>query len=385
MKDKKVAFLTEVPTPYRDGLFEKLIQGNDLNFEVIYCVSEEYGRYWEQGSKKYPYKILSGFRYTIVGRGKNIFTIKLNPGIWNQLAKGNYSTVIIGGYIQPTMQLAILWCLVNRVPYILWSESHNVRPRCFWRDLFKWPLVKFSITKASAFLATGSNSRDYLISYAAPRFKIFLFPNNPDIDKWMKDASGYRKDIAGIRRQLNIQGNPVIIYSGRFIGGKNLETLLMAFQLVQRRMPDVGLLIVGDGPLRNHLENLVRKLKLNNVYFAGFIQAKDLIKYYACADIFVLPSTDEPWGVVVLEAMASGLPVIVSDRVGCARDLVYPNRNGFVFSSKDIHELSSKISKLLYDVELRQQMGVDSQKIAMEWNYDFAISQLTQALRIVIP
>ena len=383
MKNRKVAFLTEVPASYRNPLFEKLSQRQDLSIEVIYCVPEQCDtRWWKQEAKNYPYKVLPGFAYPLVGRG--VFVLKINPGIWNQLSKGDYDAVIIGGYIQPTMQLAILWCLLYKVPYILWSESHHLTPRPILIYLLKWPLVNFSVRNAAAFLSTGSESRDYLISYGAKRTKVFLFPNNPDVRTLIEDSLSYRKDIQKLRQELNIFGSPLIIYSGRLIGHKDIQTLLIAFQLVQRQIPQVGLVIVGEGPLRRSLENLSGKLKLSNVYFAGFVQPKDLVKYYSCADIFVLPSSYEPWGVVVLEAMSCGLPVVVSDKVGCARDLVYPNRNGFIFSAKNIPGLSSAITKLCQDPQLRREMASYSREIALKWDYDFSISQLMQALKIAV-
>jgi glycosyltransferase involved in cell wall biosynthesis len=380
-KNKKVAFLMEIPTPYRDSLFERLCRNQDLNFEVLYCASSEYGRGWKQEHKNYPYKVLPGFRCPIVGR--HIFVLKINLGIWHRLLKGNYGAVIISGYIQPTMQLAILWCLWHKVPYILWSESHNLTPRSILKRLIKRPLVRFTVKRAAALFVMGSNSSDYFISYGADPSDIFLFPNAPDVKRLAEESSNYGNDIENLREELGIQGSPVIIYTGRLVGFKDVETLLRAFQLVQQEMPQAGLVIVGDGYLRSSLEDLARGLKLNNIFFSGFIQPKDLVKYYACADIFVLPSYDEPWGVAVHEAMACGLPVVVSDKAGCAKDLVWPGQSGFIFCAKDIKGLASAIAKLLGDRDLCEQMGRYAQEIAMKWDYSFLILQLKQALRLI--
>mgnify|MGYP001588995341 CR=1 FL=1 len=197
MKNKKVAFLIEIPTPYRDSLFENLSKNKDLDFEVLYCALSDYGRDWKQEQKKYPYKVLSGFSYPIVGKG--IFVLKVNLGIWSQLSAGRYDTVIISGYIQPTMQLAILWCLWHKVPYYLWSESHNLMPRSILKSLIKWPLVKFSVKNAAALLATGSNSRDYLTSYGADLVRIIFFPNVGDVKTLAEESSNYSDNIKGLR------------------------------------------------------------------------------------------------------------------------------------------------------------------------------------------
>lgn len=378
-KGIKVAFLTEIPTPYRDSLFEELNLRRDLCFEALYCARREAGRDWEQEQKNYPYRILPGLNYPFVG--KNIFALKLNPGIWGQLSSRNYGAVIIGGYVQPTMQLAIAWCLRNKVPYILLSESHNLTPRGIFRQISKWPLVRFSVKMAAAFLATGSNSRDYLVSYGADPSKVFLFPNAPDVKRLAKESLSLRDERERLRKELKIPGRQVVLYSGRLIGCKNVDTLLRAFRLARQEAPDAGLVIAGDGPLGASLKNLSAELKLNNIHFAGFIQPKDLVKYYSCCDVFVLPSHDEPWGVVVLEAMACGLPVIVSEKVGCGRDLVQPDKNGFIFDAKNERELAGKIVRLLSDPGLRAQMGGRSREIAGKWDYEFCFAQLMQALK----
>lgn len=378
IKNKKFAFLSEIPTHYRDSLFEKLLRKENLDFEVLYCARAEYARDWKQEQKIYPYKILPGASYTIIRNG--IFVLKINPGIWHQLSKARYDAVIIGGYIQPTMQLGILWCLLNKVPYILWSESHNLNPGRFWKRLIKWPLVKFAVNNAAAFLVMGTNSRNYLISYGAEPDKIFSLPNVPNVEKMALESARLSQETYKLREKLDISGNPIIVYVGRLIDAKNIKTLLFAFHSVQKEIPGAGLVIAGTGPRRSFLEHLAKKLGLSNLCFAGFIQPGDLPKYYACADIFVLPSVHEAWGVVVLEAMSCGLPVVVSDKVGCASDLVYPQKTGFIVPAESVDKFASAFIGLLRDKDLRKQIGRQAQELALKWNYDTYIPQLESAL-----
>ena len=381
MKNKRIAFLIEIPTPYRDYFFERLAEKRDFSFEVIYCAVTEYGRDWKQQKTAYPYTILPGFTYPVIGSG--IFIVKVNFAVWRRLSEGGYDAVVIGGYAQPTMQLAILWCILNKVPYILLSESHNLTKKPFLTRALKWPLVKFAVRRARAFLVMGANSRDYLISYGADSKKIFLLPNAPDVKKIVEQSQKIRPEFKRLREKFNIQGSPVIIYAGRLIGIKNIQTLLFAFGLAQKAVPGAGLVIAGSGPSGDYLDALAKKLKLSNISFTGFIQPNELLKYYACADIFALPSFDEPWGVVVLEAMAAGLPVVVSDKVGCARDLVYENKSGFVVSAKDIKGFAAVFIELLQSSVLRRQMGEYAQKIVLKYDYDLYIGQLGLALEAI--
>ena len=381
MKNKRIAFLIEIPTPYRDSFFERLAEKRDFSFEVIYCAVTEYGRDWKQQKTAYPYTILPGFTYPVIGSG--IFIVKVNFAVWRRLSEGGYDAIIISGYAQPTMQLAILWCILNKVPYILLSESHNLTKKPFLTRALKWPLVKFAVRRARAFLVMGANSRDYLISYGADSNRIFLLPNAPDVKKIAEQSLEYRLGLKNLREELDIRGNPVIIYAGRLIGIKNVKTILFAFQLAQKAVPGAGLIIAGYGPLSDYLNALARKLKLSNISFTGFIQPDELSRYYACSDVFVLSSLDEPWGVVVLEAMASGLAVVVSDKVGCARDLVYENKSGFVVSPEDIEGFASVFIKLLQNSLLCRQMGEYAQKIVLKYDYDLYIGQLGLALEAI--
>lgn len=382
MGKTKIAFLIEIPTPYRDSFFERLAEKRDFSFEVIYCAVTEYGRNWKEQKISYPYRILPGFTYPVIGSG--IFILKVNFAVWRQLSEGNYDTVVIGGYIQPTMQLAILWCILNKVPYILLSESHNLTKRPLLTLLLKWPLVKFVVSRSRAFLTMGAHSRDYLISYGADPNDVFLLPNAPDVKKIAEQSREYRLGLKDLREELGIRGSPVIIYAGRLIGIKNVKTILFAFQLAQKAVPGAGLIIAGCGPLSDYLITLAKKLKLSNIRFTGFIQPDVLSRYYACCDVFVLPSLDEPWGVVVLEAMASGLAVVVSSKVGCARDLVREGKSGFVVSPEDVEGFASVFIKLLRNSLLCQQMGECARKIALEYEHDLYIPQLELALKLAM-
>jgi phosphatidylinositol alpha-1,6-mannosyltransferase len=187
-----------------------------------------------------------------------------------------------------------------------------------------------------------------------------------------------------LRGQLGISGAPVALYVGRLVGVKSVDTLLRAFQGVQRLLPDAGLAIVGDGPLRGSLQGMAGALGLRHVTWGGFVQPADLARYYAAADLFALPSYDEPWGVVVMEAMACGLPVVLSERVGCARDLVAAGENGSVVPWNETNAWSTALATILADARLRRKMGACSWDKVRQWDYDFCIRNLREALAVAV-
>jgi glycosyltransferase involved in cell wall biosynthesis len=144
--------------------------------------------------------------------------------------------------------------------------------------------------------------------------------------------------------------------------------------------PDIGLLVVGDGPERESLKEQARHLP--QVFFLGFQDWDQLPRFYAAADLFVLPSRREPWGLVVNEAMASGLPVLATRRVGAVQDLVLEGQTGFVVPENDADALASAIDRACQSTDRLRTMGEEAQKLIEPWNYEATLSGFYQALAL---
>lgn len=170
-----------------------------------------------------------------------------------------------------------------------------------------------------------------------------------------------------IRRKYNISRNDkVIIYSGRLVKIKNIKSVIKAINKINKN--NIVFLIVGDGELNTELSELSKELNIKCV-ITGFIEKQEeLFKHYFAGDCFILPSIDEPWGLVVNEAMAAGLPIIVSDICGCSKDLVVDGENGYIVNSKNIDEMANKIKEILFDSNI-ELIGRKSKKIISSWNF----------------
>jgi glycosyltransferase involved in cell wall biosynthesis len=208
---------------------------------------------------------------------------------------------------------------------------------------------------ASAWLATGSLSRDYLVGYGADASRVFRFPNSPDVDFFREGAA--RADRAAVRGRLGAGAAPVVLFVARLIGVKRADLLIRAAALLAERGVPATIWIAGDGPEGPALRDAAARSPGTDIRFLGNVQTADLPAIYAAADVFVLPSDHEPWGAVVGEAMACGLPIVLSDRVGSAPDLVEPGGNGAVFPAGDAEALSRAIEGILSDADLRKRMA----------------------------
>jgi len=255
---------------------------------------------------------------------------------------------------------------------VMSESSRRDEPRTWWKEAIKQRIVGLY----SAALVGGERHMEYLVELGMPRERVFTGYDVVDNDYFGRRTSEIRNSKFEIRKKYGVPEN-YFLASARFIEKKNLPCLIMAYAEYRRRLEagdrrsDIGpqaapwdLVLLGDGPLKSDLCRLISDLRLQkHVHLPGFIQYEELPGYYALANAFVHASTTEQWGLVVNEAIASGLPVIVSNRCGCALELV--NGNGFTFDPTNQHELAARLLEVasLSDQE-RKHLGDASYRVA---------------------
>lgn len=258
--------------------------------------------------------------------------------------------VAIPGWSDKGALAALAWCAEQRVPTILMSESTaDDERRLPWREMIKRRVVRFFSTA----LVGGQRHADYLAALGMSRDRVFTGYDVVDNGYFAQSAKEVRSQEAEVRKRYELP-EKYFFASGRFIEKKNLFTLIRAYAAYCERSPLVTshsspwrLVLLGDGPLRADLCRLISELGLqNSVLLPGFKQYEELPAYYALANAFVHASTTEQWGLVVNEAMASGLPVIVSNRCGCVPELVHENVNGFTFDPYDTDQLAKLLTRV---------------------------------------
>ena len=285
-------------------------------------------------------------------------------------------------------------CCVRRgIPMVVMSESaHWDAPRSWWKEMIKRRIVDFY----SAALVGGQRHVGYLVELGIPRERIFTGYDVVDNAYFAGRALKIRDSRFEIREKYGLPDN-YFLASARFIEKKNLQRLIRAYSDYRDRLGGTGvtdpgynkdtpwdLVLLGDGPLKSELRRLISDLRLRpHVHLPGFKQYDQLPVYYALANAFVHASTTEQWGLVVNEATASGLPVIVSDRCGCVPELV--QGNGFTFDPTSEHELSSRLLAMasLSDEE-RKQLGDVSCSIAANFTPERFGEGLQQAVQVAL-
>jgi 1,2-diacylglycerol 3-alpha-glucosyltransferase len=257
-------------------------------------------------------------------------------------------------------------CLRIGVRVVVMSDStfHDA-PRSYLKETIKRRIVGL----CSAALVAGKPQLEYLVTLGMPRERIFTGYDVVDNSHFAAGAEVVRREAIRWRQTLGLPAR-YFLASARFIEKKNIPRLLQAYALYRSRAGAAAwkLVVLGEGPERPHLERVVTELGLHgDVMMPGFKQYDELPAYYGLASAFIHASTVDQWGLVVNEAMAAGLPVLVSERCGCAADLVRPGHNGFLFDPYDVDALANGLLMLSSDGCDRAAMGARSRAVIDDW------------------
>ena len=235
------------------------------------------------------------------------------------------------------------------------------------RWLRKMVLGKLVFNYCSGFLCSGSRNAALYKAYDVPDEKLFPFAFSGGYQAIIDQVLDLKLSQTDIRRYLGLPLESfIVLYCGRFSEEKNPIQLLEAYN--QLDDPKKALVFVGDGVLKKRLQDFVTEFDVDAVHFMGFQNRHEVIKFFLAADVLVLPSKRETWGMVVNEAMCCGLPIIVSDAAGASEDMVVQGCNGFSYPSQDTEGLLQKINILSeMSKENRAKMGAKSLDIISEW------------------
>ncbi len=375
----RVAWLVSSPTPYKLPFFRQLVESTHWDMHFWFCTWKSASRAWEISEGDLPSAdVLWGCKLPLPGKGRSF--LRLNPGVVVRILRNRWDIVVISGYNHLTMLLAILCCILTGTPFIIQGESHVLKRRGRGAQLAKRCLIFPLLRRCTAAFATGTLSRQYWESIGIAKDRIFVVANTPDVEHFVTESRHCRKVRESVRREYGIPPESLLgIFVGRLISAKGLDTLLEATRLLPSEQR-AHLLLVGDGPQRPRLERMARDHDLP-VKFAGFRQNDELPSLYAAADFFVLPSRDEPWGVVVNEAMAAGLPVLLSDQVGAAHDLIESGRNGWMVAAGSPQRWATAISRVISLRHDLPRMGECSRNIVRGWTHATSAIQFERAIQ----
>jgi glycosyltransferase involved in cell wall biosynthesis len=380
----RLAVLNLVPTPYREPLYQALGETPGLVVRVFYAQSRDSLRGWNALQGRYDRVQLRcftpEFAYAIPVIGM------INTGLAGHFRRFSPDCLLIYGYSYLTQMLAMRWAIRRGVPYLLWGDSntHTLESTGPGAAL-KGKVLRYFCCRAAGALTIGTENEQFWSHYGIEPERQFRSPLAVDNHRFAAEASRIRREKMMQRRRLGLPPGRLLLYVGRFAPEKNLGGLLEALAALRRDGDSCfSVALVGDGPEKRRLERLIRRLDLRGVLFCGFRRQEELPVYYGVADALVLPSLYEPWGLVVNEAMASGLPVLVSKTAGCCRDLVEEDANGWSLDPKDLDSIVGRLRAFsrMNDEQLEHMGGRSRQRIS-GWDYGAALAGFHRALQAV--
>ena len=382
---RRLAIVASHVIQYQDPFFRALAADPQIDVTVFYCSragAEVYRDADMQTSLRWDIELLQGYRHVFLrnfGRGDGYARL-INPGVIPAIARGNYDAVLFFlGWGTITSLLGIAACRVTDTPFFLYGDSSFPPPENTWRARLRAMFIRGVFALASGFMVSGVLNAAYYQHYGGDPRRFFLLPWAIDNERFANASRFEPGERDAMRARFGIGPEQVaFVFSAKLVARKDPMTLLRAVARMQRRDRAV-VVFLGHGELREQLEAFAREHELN-VKFAGFVNQADLPKHYAMCDVFVLPSTYEPRGAVINEAMACGLPVVVTDRCGSLGDIVQENDNAFVYPAEDADALASLLDRLMDDT-LRARMADRSREIIATWDYTRGVEGVKEALR----
>ena len=339
----------------RTQAFEKVYPGS---VRLIQLASQEAQREWIVDHAK------SEIITITEGILEKIAATAIAKRLIASLTEINPSVVVIAGYSHPAMRAATHWARHYQAATILLSDSQHLdRIRNPLKEIIKGWWIRRNFD--AAFVA-GASAAFYLRSLGFPANRIWRCYDVVDNNYFAQEAEKIRKITTDVRKNLGLPDH-YFLYVGRISAEKNLLKLLAAYQLYLQQTVEQAwsLVIVGNGSEETELKAKATKLNLTkNIIWSGFKQVDELPQYYGLASALILPSISEPWGLVVNEAMACGLPILISDRCGCVPDLVFPGINGYIFDPFNIKDIADAMTYMsTIPNEQREKMKQASQTI----------------------
>lgn len=388
----RLAILLSQPVQYFAPLFRQLAQRPEIDLTVMYCSLGGAEAYFDPDFGrivKWDTPLLEGYRYKVVRswpqKNAQGFLASFAPAVLREIKAAKYDALIVFGWSNLTCWLAFAKARLESLPWMLYGdtnviyekEKHGIK-----RWLRTW-LLGSLFRRTSAFLICSSMNQRFYELYRVPPGKHFDVPHAVDNEFFRNAARDARRHRDEVRARYGIPRNALLLlFAGKLIERKRPQDVLAAVENLRDDCPQLAAAFVGEGSLRKTLESQIAQRKLGNAILLGFGNQSEMPAIYAASDMLIVPSSVDPKPFVTNEAMACGLPVIVSNRTGVwgPEDLVRHGENGFVYPCGDVEALTETVRQLARDRELRERMGNRSREIIEQFSTERCAEGIVSAL-----
>lgn len=392
----RVAYLVSHPIQYQAPLLRYIVAHSEIELTAFFLSDFSLKSYQDEGfgtAVEWDVPLLEGYPSQVLpALGDNQRLTPLRPfvyGLARSLKRGGFDALWLHGYAHQANLRALFVAKSLGMKVFLRTDSQlassTSHPLKGW---IKTRLLRRLFRSVDGFLVAGSLNRDYFGHYGAPEAKMFLLPFAVDNEFFQQKAALARPERERLRAELGLSpGRPIILFASKFLRRKRAGDLLEAYRQMSadgREEPRPYLLFVGDGEQKSALEAQALALGWSSIHFLGFKNQKELPPLFDLCDVFVLPADSEPWGLIVNEVMNAAKPVVITEEVGAAPDLVCDGENGYVVPVGDIAALASRLQEITDDPNKARRMGERSLQIIQEWGFQQDLVGLQQALAATV-
>lgn len=362
---------------YKNALFSELhkqSQKQGINIKVLQMARNEQSRASFETTDKSFLEVNYPFVLLFDNLLENISSFELFKAILSKINEFKPDVVNITGFYSWVHLATIAYCKLYRIKVIMSNDStRGDNLAVGWKEVVKKKIISW----CDGFFCFGSLATQYMLELGASPKKILA--NHCGVVDNQKIIDLYNQAKLN-SHQLDLP-NHNFIYVGRFFEQKNLLMLLDAFQESQHNYQDWGLILLGGGEQKKEIEQYINQKSIRNVFLIDGKPWYEVPSYLALADVLVLPSKSEPWGLVVNEAMLCKMPVIVSNKCGCYVDLVQQGKNGFVFNYQSKEELSQYLSFFIEKSVEVKEMGKLSFELIQKYSIENAATEMINGLK----
>lgn len=392
----RVAYVVSHPIQYQAPLLRRIAQEPDIDLTVFFGSDISLRGYQDEGfgvEVAWDVPLLEGYRSAFLPRVRDNGTISptnpINRGLYKRFQNPDgspaFDALWVHGYSSVNALHAITVANMLGIPVLLRAESWlEDRERSGVKLAGKHLFFRALRPAIAATLPIGTKNREYWAHYFGANMPQFAMPYAVDNAFFAERAKASLPRLPRLRAELQLTPDrPVILFASKLQERKNADHLILAYsRLCAGVSPEAQpfLVIVGDGEERGRLEALSRETGLSGIRFAGFRNQSELPAFFELADVFVLPSRHEPWGLIVNEVMAAGRAVIASSDVGAHLDLITNGIEGFVYPVGDVDALANCLAAVLRSPEIACQMGDAAKRRIAGWDFEADVAGLRQAL-----
>lgn len=384
----KLAIFSTHPIQYQVPWFQRLAAQPGVDLKVYYALIPDAEHQGLGFGVPFTWDIplLDGYDWELLPNakpspGSRGFFASSTPAVHAVLKREKPDVAIITGW-QSLPLLQALWsCVRLGIPRLVRGDSNSLSPRPEW----KRRLHRYLLRMFDAYLSVGRANTDFYLDNRADPGRVFSTPHFVDNQRFQEQLEFLTPERAAIREAWQVPpSHACYLYAGKLEPKKRIMDLLRAFERALQESGALHLLVVGTGELMSEAQAFAQSRRLP-VTFAGFLNQTEMPRAYAAADCLVLPSDyGETWGLVVNEAMACGLPAIVSDRVGCGPDLIEEGKTGTVFPFGDVDALASRLVELASAPARLSRMGREAKEKIGHYSVEQAVAGTLAAIDSVL-